>query len=80
MYHDKRFQCDLYFPIIAFNYEQLKGGITSSFLVVRRQNFANISRRLLSLDKSVLKNVMDRLEKGEHVKPTTDQVFLYSTI
>ena len=73
MYHDKRFQCDLYFPIIAFNHEQLKGGITGSFLVVKRGNFANISRRLLSLDKSVLKNVTDRLVKGEHVKPTTDQ-------
>ena len=73
MYHDKRFQCDLYFPIIAFNHEQLKGGITGSFLVAKRQNFVNISRRLLSVDKSILKNITDRLANGEYVKPTTDQ-------
>ena len=32
MYHDKRFQTDLYFPIVAFNHEQLKGSSTGSFL------------------------------------------------
>ena len=53
MYHDKRFQCDLYFPIITFNHEQLKSGITGSFLVVKRQNFASILRRLQTLDKSI---------------------------
>ena len=73
MYHDKRFQCDLYFPIIAFNHEQLKNGITGSFLVAKRQNFANISRRLSSLDKTVLADITGRLANGEYVKPTTLQ-------
>ena len=27
MYHDKRFQTDLYFPIVAFNHEQLKAEV-----------------------------------------------------
>jgi hypothetical protein len=73
MYHDKRFQCDIYFPIVAFNHEQVKSGITGSFLVAKRRNFANISRRLMSLDKSVLADITGRLVNGEYVKPTTPQ-------
>ena len=38
MYHDKHFQTDDYFPIIAFNHEQLKAGTTESFLLARRRN------------------------------------------
>jgi len=38
MYHDKRFQTDDYFPIIAFNHEQLKAGTTESFLLARCRN------------------------------------------
>ncbi|EAU86574.2 hypothetical protein CC1G_07770 [Coprinopsis cinerea okayama7 len=33
LYHDKRFQLDLYFPMIAFNHEQLKSNITASFFL-----------------------------------------------
>jgi hypothetical protein len=73
MYHDKRFQHDLYFPIIAFNHEQLKGGITGSFLVAKRQNFHNISSRLMSVDKSVLQDITTRLASGATFKPQTDE-------
>ena len=73
MYHDKRFQQDLYFPIIAFNHEQMKSGITGSFLLAKRQNFESISLRLQTLDKEVLSNVTERLAKGENVRPVTDK-------
>ncbi|KAJ7435552.1 hypothetical protein FB451DRAFT_1344754 [Mycena latifolia] len=33
MYHDKRFQTDLYFPMIAFNDAQIKAGKTGSHLL-----------------------------------------------
>ncbi|KAJ7155811.1 hypothetical protein C8R46DRAFT_910430, partial [Mycena filopes] len=33
MYHDKRFQVDTYFPMIAFNHEQLKAASTGSILL-----------------------------------------------
>ncbi|KAJ7441883.1 hypothetical protein FB451DRAFT_1057968 [Mycena latifolia] len=33
MYHDKRFQLDTYFPMIAFNHEQLKASSTGSKLL-----------------------------------------------
>ncbi|KAH9480490.1 hypothetical protein JR316_0006375 [Psilocybe cubensis] len=72
MHHDKRFQRDLYFPIIAFNHEQLKGGVTGSFLVAKRRNFDAISKRLLSIDKTVLQDISSRLVNGDHVSPETD--------
>ena len=42
MYHDKRFQTDLYFPIVAFNHKQMKAGITGSFLLAKQQKFGKI--------------------------------------
>jgi hypothetical protein len=73
MYHDKRFQSDLYFPIVAFNHEQLKAGITGSFLMAKRQKFNAISQRLTSLDKNVLSGLIKRLTDGEHVRPETEE-------
>ena len=72
MYHDKRFQTDLYFPIVAFNHEQLKAGITGSHLLAKRQKFDEISQRLVSLDQTVLSGLVARLTDGEHVRPETE--------
>ncbi|KAJ6629659.1 hypothetical protein B0H10DRAFT_1776214 [Mycena sp. CBHHK59/15] len=33
VYHDKRFQTDLYFPMVAFNEEQIKSGVSGSHLL-----------------------------------------------
>ena len=35
MYYDKHFQTDYYFPMIAFNQEQIKKGTTGSFLLAK---------------------------------------------
>ena len=43
MYHDKRFQTDLYFPMIAFNHEQIKAGTSGSFLLAKQHKFGEIS-------------------------------------
>jgi hypothetical protein len=72
MYHDKRFQTDLYFPIVAFNHEQLKAGITGSFLLAKRQKFNQISQRLISLDQNVLSELVKQLSDGEYVRPETE--------
>ena len=73
MYHDKRFQTDLYFPMIAFNHEQLKSGITSSFLLARKQKWPEIAKRLNSLDRDALKKISDKLSNGEKVMPTSPE-------
>lgn len=73
MYHDKRFQTDLYFPIVAFNHEQIKAGVTGSFLLAKRHKFGEISNRLTSLNRQVLASLMERLSNGEPVRPETDE-------
>ena len=73
MYHDKCFQTDQYFPIVAFNHEQMKAGITGSFLLAKRQKFSEISQRLMSLDNSILSGLIKRLTDGEHVRAETEK-------
>jgi hypothetical protein len=72
LYHDKRFQTDTYFPIIAFNHEQIKSASQGSRILVKRSKFHDISRRLLRTDPVVVADIADRLVAGEHVKPETD--------
>lgn len=73
MYHDKRFQTDIYFPIIAFNHEQMKGGTSGSFLMAKRQKFGEISDRLLGVNSAVLADLSERMAGGERVKPANDE-------
>ena len=71
MYYDKRFQTDLYFPMIAFNHEQLKAGVTGSFLLTKKKMWPDISKRLQSLNHGVLKMISDKLSDGSHFTPST---------
>jgi len=73
MYHDKRFQTDLYFPMIAFNHEQLKDSTTESFLLTKRRNFPSVAKKLLSLKPGILEAISRRMASGEYVKPVTDE-------
>ena len=72
MYHDKRFQKDLYFPMIAFNHEQMKSSSTKSFLLTKRRNFPSVAKQLLSLKPAVLEAISKRMASGEHFKPVTE--------
>ena len=71
MYCDKRFQTDFYFPMVAFNHEQLKAGITGSFLLAKRKKWPDISNRLKNLNHNVLKNISNRLSEGSRFSTTT---------
>lgn len=73
MYHDKRFQRDLYFPMIAFNHEQMKDSSTGSFLLTKQKNFPSVAKQLLSLKPAFLESVSKRMANGEYVKPVTDE-------
>src|ERR1700678_1131295 len=72
MYHDKRFQTDPGFPLIAFNQEQIQQSSSASFVTAEKPYFAEVARRLMTLDKSVLEDITYRMMKGERVKPETD--------
>ncbi|KAJ6628107.1 hypothetical protein B0H10DRAFT_1665615, partial [Mycena sp. CBHHK59/15] len=71
LYHDKRFQTDVYFPIVAFNHLQMKKTSSQSFLLADRANFPIIADRLLGLNLPVLNDLTDRMINGEMVKPIT---------
>ncbi|KAJ7083513.1 hypothetical protein C8R43DRAFT_909503, partial [Mycena crocata] len=72
MYHDKRFQTDLYFPMIAFNDAQIKGGSSGSHLLAKTQNFKSVAERLRRVDTAVLSDLASRLERGEHIQTKTE--------
>ncbi|KAL4263449.1 ATP-dependent DNA helicase [Pleurotus pulmonarius] len=69
MYHDKRFQTDPFFPIVAFNHDQIKAATTASFVVASRQSFEKIVSRIKALDANVLHRLADRMKEGERVVP-----------
>ncbi|KAF5343722.1 hypothetical protein D9758_016521 [Tetrapyrgos nigripes] len=68
-YYDKRFQKDLYFPMIAFNIRQIKNASTGSFILTKRKNFKSVVERLMTLDSSVIKTITQRMIDGEKVIP-----------
>ena len=72
MYHDKRFQTDPGFPLIAFNQEQIQQSSSAGFVTAEKPYFAEVAKRLMTLDKSVLEDITNRMMKGERVKPETD--------
>ena len=53
MYHDKRFQKDSHFALIAFNHEQIKQSTSSGYLLAETPKFDNISKRLMDVDIEV---------------------------
>jgi len=72
MYHDKRFQIDPNFPLIAFNHAQIMQSTLSGYLLAQKKHFNNIADRLLNLNVEVVNNISNRLSAGEHVRPQTE--------
>jgi hypothetical protein len=72
MYHDKRFQTDVYSPIVAFNHAQMKAASISSFLVANRTKFHDVADRLLGLNLHELNSISEWMIEGEIVKPITE--------
>jgi hypothetical protein len=73
MYHDKRFQMDPHFPLIAFNHEQIQQSTTGGYLTTKKSSFNSVTERLLNLDMQVISSINKRLASGERVKPETEQ-------
>src|SRR6202522_3617016 len=73
MYHDKRFQTDINFPFVAFSHAQMKTSTTQSFLLADQHCFGHIADWLLNIDHNVLANLTEKLAKGQHIKPETEE-------
>ena len=69
MYHDKRFQLDPEFVLIAFNHEQIKASTNGGYLTAKMSQFDSIANRLLRVDTGVLTGLAERMETGEQIKP-----------
>jgi hypothetical protein len=77
MYHDKRFQTDQDFPFIAFSHDQIKTASSQSFLLADKAIFNDIKQRILTLDKSVLKSLLEHMSNDEVVKPETGRTEVF---
>lgn len=73
LYADRRFQTDEYFPLIVFNQEQIRGSNKGGFLLTKRNNFASVTQKILSIDRDALQSLLDRGAKGEYLKPETPE-------
>ncbi|KAJ7265257.1 hypothetical protein C8J57DRAFT_1015128, partial [Mycena rebaudengoi] len=72
MYHDKRFQTHLYFPMVAFNQQQIKAGKSGSHLLAKHCHFSSVVDRLTQLDSAVLSDITSKLAAGKKFTPTTE--------
>ncbi|KZP10046.1 hypothetical protein FIBSPDRAFT_758943, partial [Athelia psychrophila] len=73
LYHDKRFQTDPEFALIALNHEQIKASTTSGYLLTKRKNFGAITDRLMNLNMDALASLSKRMAAGEDVKDRTPE-------
>ncbi|KAF8580433.1 hypothetical protein K439DRAFT_1648210 [Ramaria rubella] len=72
LYHDKRFQTDPDFPLVAFNHQQIKDSSTGSFLLADRVHFDDIVEYLLSINIPVLTRMIDQMKNDEMVMAVTE--------
>ena len=72
MYHNKRFQKDHKFCLIAFNHEQIKDCTTGGYLLTEKNNFDDVARRLLNIKTDVLKDLSQHLLSGKKINVQTE--------
>lgn len=65
LHHDKRFQKDDHFVLIAFNHQQIKKSSKGGYLLVNDDRFAPVVKRITELDTSVLRDLIRKLERRE---------------
>ena len=64
MYHDKQFQTDNHFVLIAFHHLQVRKASFASFLACDKASFPEMTNRLLDLDIGSMRTLMNKLDKG----------------
>lgn len=72
MYHDKRFQLEPLFPLVALNHEQIKKSTSAGYLLADKNKFGDIANRLLNIKDSTLADIIHRLSRGS-MKPETEE-------
>ena len=72
MYHDKRFQLEPLFPLVALNHEQIKKSTTGGYLLADKNRFNDIADRILNLKPDILSSIIETLKTGP-VKPESEE-------
>lgn len=62
MYHDKRFQLDAAFPLVALNHNQIKASTTGGYLLTHKRNFTEVADRILRVQDGTLAEIIKQLE------------------
>ena len=62
MYHDKRFQLEPLFPLVALNHEQIKKSTTGGYLLADKNRFNDIADRILNLKPDILSSIVEKLK------------------
>ncbi|KAA1480016.1 hypothetical protein DENSPDRAFT_742903, partial [Dentipellis sp. KUC8613] len=47
MYHDKRFQMEPLFPLVALNHQQIQHSVTGGYLLTQKSHFPQMAERIL---------------------------------
>ena len=71
MYHDERFQTDIYFPFVAFSHSQIKASTTGAFLLAEKKSYHDVTNWILNVDQNVPADLVKGMSSGETVKPQT---------
>ena len=72
MYHDKCFQLEPLFPLVALNHEQIKEFTSAGYLLADKKQFNEIANRLLNISDETLSSLIERGAQGS-VKPETEE-------
>ena len=72
MYHDKRFQLEPLFPLVALNHQQIKESTTAGYLLADKKKFHDIANRIMNINDETLTSLIARLGQGS-VKPETEE-------
>ncbi|KAF5331416.1 hypothetical protein D9611_011867 [Ephemerocybe angulata] len=73
MYHDKRFQEDAGFLIVALNHTLIQQSSKGSFISMKRNNFGRAAEAIDKLDPGVLLSISERLRDGGRFFPKTPE-------
>jgi len=73
MYHDKRFQLDPTFVLMAFNHQQIKSSTLGGYLLAKHKSFPYVVERLEQIDTDVMKGLTERIKKDGFAKPESDE-------
>ena len=64
LYHNKYFQKDPIFLLVALNHEQVKSSATGSIVTCKKGNFEAITNHILSADVDSIDAMIQKLSKG----------------